>query len=214
MNVTLKATVHSEPGGEAIYQQDVRLEAIAMALQDILPDGTYGWPRLVAQFIPDARVALDRGASLGLIEPQIYRRWITKEWQVFRLGEGGIYKSYWLFYHLTHGQFQYVPMPQGCKIGPDGAITCEFEEYTASFKTSVEIDRELPNDDGWPWVLLNPRVWVALDQLEKIVDSGETNLNALVTTSAQPYRKVARDLKVEIQQAIRMLTESLTNQTF
>ena len=72
---------------------------------------------------------------------------------------------WYFFYSPSEGdKFRYVPIPEGCVINESGRITCLLDEYAIAVDPKWS-DNNRPED--WPWVLLNPRAWIALRQFEK-----------------------------------------------
>lgn len=134
------------------------------------------------------------------------------KWVVLELYPSNREKHEWMFFHQPEKDFPYewVPIPPECEIESDGAIVISTDKGD---KVRIASGLKLAyydNDNGWPRVLLNPKAWLALGELRKIVEQGQTkNLTMLSQSNHQPCRGVAIQLKGEILEAIRILTLAL-----
>jgi hypothetical protein len=121
--------------------------------------------------------------------------------------------GHWFFFHCPVGstEYKHVPIPEGCTITPGGGIKCSYETYEFEVSPEWQTDTRPP---AWPWVLLNPRAWVALRELEKVMTRGDTKPLTILLRSGFPARGNAMQLKGELELVQRMLTEALTGDRF
>ncbi|OGN33679.1 MAG: hypothetical protein A3I39_00015 [Candidatus Yanofskybacteria bacterium RIFCSPLOWO2_02_FULL_47_9b] len=117
-------------------------------------------------------------------------------------------EMWYFFYSPSEGdKFRYVPIPEGCVINESGRITCLLDEYAIAVDPKWS-DNNRPED--WPWVLLNPRAWIALRQFEKVMARSDTNPLTILLRSGYPTKGNALQLKGKIEDVLGMFTRALS----